>query len=191
MGRPRGVPKLCFTEVRGIGWYVNTYDSETQQSGKHRFGIRERSRRDEAEALYRAWLVKHAGQSDGQPRVVASRAARAALGSIAHIATDLEAYYRQIARKPGESRTPGTIGHLKAQEYTAHLDLFSAFVRTNVGPPGQVLASAIRLEDVEAYNRELVMSGTKQTTLTHKMRTVQQIIRHPARPEYGAQQISW
>ena len=67
MARPREIPKLLFTEYRGIGWNVRFYDPKTQQRRRHRFILTKKSDRPKAEELYLRWLRDEYGHAAPEP----------------------------------------------------------------------------------------------------------------------------
>ena len=123
--RKRRIPKLRYTENRGIGWHVSYRDPDTGTPKKHRFGMVTKS---EANTAYEAWLAAwlqndHAAAAAVRPGRVAKAKARekraereavraevkAEPGSLIHIASGLFKYDEGRVRKPGEGRAPGTI----------------------------------------------------------------------------------
>src|ERR1700733_14225098 len=54
--RKKRIPKLAYTDHRGIGWHVSFRDPATGLSRKHRFGLIPEER---AEILYHQWVSEH------------------------------------------------------------------------------------------------------------------------------------
>ncbi len=66
--RKARIPKLRFTESRGVGWHVTCCDPGTGTPRQHRFGISERAREEEALAAYHRWLGEHLNGGTPKPR---------------------------------------------------------------------------------------------------------------------------
>jgi acetyl/propionyl-CoA carboxylase alpha subunit len=125
--RKRRIPKLKFTESRGIGWHVSYRDPVTGLPRKHRFKVATKA---EAEKAYHSWMVTFLGD-DQQPKdspatatakispqqkkeLLAKAAgkvtkAKAQAGSLLHIGSGLIAYEEGRVRKDGEGRVSGSI----------------------------------------------------------------------------------
>jgi hypothetical protein len=54
--RRKRVPRLVYTESRGIGWHVSYRDRTTGLPRKHRFGAVPEER---ARILYHQWVAEH------------------------------------------------------------------------------------------------------------------------------------
>jgi len=122
--RKARIPKLRFTESRGIGWHVSYRDPETGTPRKHRFGISERAREEEAVAAYHRWLGEHLNGETPEPLYArkpkspksdkptpspAETLTASEPGSMMDIASGLIASLQARVRGAGERRRQGTI----------------------------------------------------------------------------------
>jgi hypothetical protein len=170
MGRhsKRRVPKLAFTKTRGIGWHVNYRDPQNGMPRKLRFGMVDRSK---AAELYGDWLGKHLKGAPHQnkremaatpkPEEVAVASERVVPGSLLHVASNYLFFEEKRTRKAGEPRRSGTISPdvLAAKRYD--VKDFMRFInrRHGAGTAGTLAVIDLKMQDVEAYNGEVVKSG--------------------------------
>jgi integrase len=203
MGRhpTRRIPKLAFTKTRGIGWHANYRDPLTGVPRKHRFGMVER---DKASELYNAWLVEHLrgaphrsrSDSNGKPVEVKEAAAKAAQvtpGSLLHVSSNYLYFEEKRTRKPGEPRRAGTISPSVLAEHKFDVADFLKFINKRYGPgsAGHVSVLDLKMQDVEAYNAELVDEGFSDQLVAKRLLAVKAVIDRAGRPEHGEQVLGW
>ncbi len=202
------IPKLRFTESRGIGWHVSYRDPATGTPRKHRFGISERSREEEAVAAYHRWLGKHLNGDASKPQsakkpmspkavepasspIVAPTASQP--GSVMDIASGLIISLEARVRAPDERRRQGTIARRGFIDRRRHIRDFLAYLNKQhgKGTTSRMLLSEISLADVEGYNRWVVSQGYSFAQVNGRMQMVKHIIDRAGRPEHGGQVLSW
>ncbi len=203
MGRhsTRRIPKLGFTKTRGIGWHVNYRDPMNGVPRKHRFGMVER---DVASELYNTWLVEHLkgaqhrSRSDieGKPAEAeesTGKAAKVTPGSLLHVASNYLFFEEKRVRKAGEARRAGTISPSVLAEHKYDVADFLKFINKRYGPgsSGQLSVLDLKMEDVEAYNAELVDDGFSEQLVAKRLLAVKAIIDRAGRPEHGEQVLTW
>ena len=64
-------------------------------------------------------------------------------------------------------------------------------VRHGAGAVGRIKVTDLRMEDIEAYNRQLSQNDYSSSLVTKSMQVVKAIIDRAGRPEYGRQLLSW
>ena len=116
--RKRRIPKLRYTDNRGIGWHISYRDPETGTPKKHRFG---RVTKSEANKTYEAWLAAwlqddheaatavrpgHRAKTEARQKRAVQDAVRAEVkaepGSLVHVASGLFKYDVARVGKLGE-----------------------------------------------------------------------------------------
>jgi integrase len=199
--RTRRIPKLAFTKARGIGWNVTYRDPLAGVPRKHRFGMMER---DKASELYNAWLVEHLrgaphrsrSETNSKPAEVkklAGAVAKVTPGSLLHVSSNYLYFEEKRTRKPGERRRAGTISPSVLAEHKFDVADFLKFINKRYGPgsSGQVSVIDLKMQDVEAYNAELVDAGFSDQLVTKRLLAVKAVIDRAGRPEHGEQNLSW
>ncbi len=206
--RKARIPKLQFTESRGIGWHVSYRDPDTGTPRKHRFGISERSREEEARAAYHRWLGEHLNGETPKPRPAkepvnpravepppspAGAPTASEPGSVVDIASGLISSLEARVRAPDERRRQGTIARRGFIDRRRHIRDFLAYLNEQhgKGTTSRMLFSEISLADVEGYNRWVVRQGYSFAQVNGRMQMVKHIIDRAGRPEHGGQVLSW
>jgi len=214
--RKRRVPQLKFTELRGIGWHVSYRDRETNRPRKHRFQVETKA---EAEKAYHAWVAAFLGDdaeamaaaSSGKPptpmvepveALAGGKRARskpkaakveAQPGSLLHVASGLIRYEESRVRDEGGGRVPGTITYRECLNKKKAIHDFLGYLneRNGRGAVARMHLADLTMQDVEAYNRQMVEQGFTVNTLRRKMQIIKRIIDRAGRPEYGQQVLTW
>lgn len=216
------IPKLRFTSWRKLGWHVSYRDPDSGSPRKHLFNIRERTREGEARALYHAWVAEHLdsklngrsaklGRSfrrtlnensmgDRKEKRKASQQERPLTpnvkvtpGSLLHVGSGLLRYEEGRARKPGESRRPGTISSAVYKDRKKHVLDFLAFLNDQYGDGAvaRMKLADLSMADVEAYNSWLVKADYSATQVSKRLQIVKRIVDRAGRPEHGEQVLGW
>ncbi len=197
--KPR-IPRLSFTENRGYGWHISYRDPVTGMPKRHCFGIKEQSRKAEAERLYHDWVCKHLGGETPEPvharRKAASKpnpTADVLSGSIIEIASGLIESERARIREENEPRRRGTIARAVFTDRSKQIRDFLAFLNDQ---HGQGAVARLRLvdltmADVEAYNKHVVASGYSASQVAKRLQLVKGIIDRAGRLEHGSQVLGW
>ncbi len=178
MGNPRkaGIPKLQFTENRGVDWRVACPDTRTGTPRKNRFGISERIRAEEALAAYHRWLGEHLNGETPKPesaqKPMSSKQVEATPSpadtptasepeSVMDIASGLIASLEARVRAPDERRRQGTIARRGFLDRRRHIRDFLAYLNEQhgKGPALRMLLSALSVSDVEGFNEWVVRQG--------------------------------
>lgn len=197
--RKRRVPKLAFTKTRGIGWHVNYRDPITNSPRRYRFGMIDEGK---AADLYMAWLADHlrgkqhvpAGDNPATTAATTSTANDVAQpGSLLAVASSYLSFEERRTRKPGEPRRAGTISKGVLADKRTYVREFLKFMNRRHGQ-GHVAKSSVldlSMQDVEAYNKELVDGGYSDELVTKRFLEVKGIIDRASRPEHGEQRLPW
>ena len=203
-GRKKRVPKLAYTDNRGIGWHVSFRDSSTGLPRKHRFG---RVPDDRAQILYHQWVAEHL---DGkpievskpgpklQPLVPPSKASLFAVkdvtsGSLLQVATDLLQFDESRTRQDGAARTRGTIHpRVRLNRRKMLLD-FLEFMneRHGQGCLKRMTLTDLTMSDVETYNQKIALAGYSQSQVAERLQMIHALIERAGRPEFGHQILGW
>ncbi len=202
--RKKRIPKLNYTELRGIGWHVSFRDPQTGNPRKHRF---QADTQAEAERAYHEWVASylHGILPEQQPRRKATEEtphsesnpktieAEYAPGSLLDVTSGLLEYEESRVRPPGEARRSGTITRDLFNDRQAYTREFLGFINTRHGKGAvkSLTITDLTLHDVEAYNRMLVSSGYSASQVTKRLRFVKNIVSRAGRPEYGSQALTW
>ena len=200
--RQRRIPKLRYTKLRGIGWHVSYRDPATGMPRRERFGLLEK---DDAEAKYHAWLVRHLGireaKAAGVPVTTLSGATGQALVSVAQlvpgnllsVATQILKHDENRTRKPGEPRARGTIDPLVAGDRKTQLNDFLDFMHRKYGRGAlaRMRLEDLTMADVEEFNRTVVAKGYSASQVAKRSQMVKALIDRAGRPENGLQRLPW
>ena len=207
--RKRRIPKLRYTDNRGIGWHVSFRDPDTGTPKKHRFGMVTKS---EANKAYEAWLAAwlqndqeaaaavrpgHVAKVKAREKRAEREAVRAEVkaepGSLVHVASGLFKYDESRVRKPSEGRAPGTIAPRAMLNRKKEIKDFLAYIneRHGRGTASRLHVSDLEMADVEEYNRELVAKGFSAASVNGRIQAVKRLIDRSGRPEYGQQVLAW
>ncbi len=207
--RKRRIPKLRYTENRGIGWHVSYRDPDTGTPKKHRFGMVPKG---EANRSYEAWLSAwlqddheaaaavrpgHAAKTKAREKRAEREAVRTEVkaepGSLVHVASGLFKYDEGRVRKPGEKRAAGTIAPRALMNRRKEIKDFLAFIseRHGKGAAARLRVSDLEMADVEEFNRELVAKGFASASVNGRIQAVKRLIDRSGRPEYGQQVLGW
>jgi integrase len=196
----RRIPKLAFTKSQDIGWHVNYRDPLSGTPRRYRFGM---VKKEKASELYNVWLAEHL---KGAPhRGVAEKKKAAKVedsvgtiskvqpGSLLHIASNYLRFEEKRVRQPGEPRRAGTItpGVIAGRRYDVRQFLEFINRRYGRGSAGKLSIIDLRMQDVEAYNAELVQTGSSDVLVNNRLQAVKAIIDRAGRPEHGEQVLSW
>jgi integrase len=202
--RKKRIPKLAYTDHRGIGWHVSFRDPTSGLPRKHRFG---QVPQDRAQILYHQWVVEHL---DGKPveapkpgpklQPLAPPSHAAALvvkdvtpGSLLHVATDLLHFDESRTRKDGSARTRGTIhSRVRLNRRKMLLD-FLEFMNERHGQgclKGMMLAD-LTMSDVESYNQKIALAGYSQSQVSERLQMIHALIERAGRPEFAHQMLGW
>lgn len=114
-------------------------------------------------------------------------------GSMLSIATGLLQYEEARTRPEGEKRRKGTISQSLYRDRKHYVQEFLKFLndRYGEGAVKNLLLSELTLEDVEAYNRELIKAELSSSQVSKRLRYIQSIVNRAGRPEYGSQALAW
>lgn len=198
--RTKRIPKLSFTNTRGIGWHVTYRDLTTGLPRKLAFGVREREREPEARVRYQGWLASYIGssgvahQSSMPIKTKIQKGNTVGLsGSLLEIASSLIEIERDRSRKDGEPRRRGsiTIGTFKDRNKQIHD--FLEFLNTAHGPGavGRMRIADLSMDDVEQYNQFIVKKGFSASQVAKRLQLVKVIIDRAGRKEHGRQVLTW
>ena len=194
------IPKLRFTDVRDIGWYVAYRERTTRKSRRHRFGIRERDREREARVLYHGWVIEHLGgntsgahPTKARPPGKSSAKTDVLSGSLLEIASGLIEVEKSRARSDGEPRRRGTIDRRVFRDQKKQITDFLEFLneRCGTGAVARLRLADLTMEDIEAYNRLIADKGYSASQVNKRMQLVKVIIDRAGRPEHGGQLLGW
>ena len=199
--RKQRVPKLSYTENRGIGWHVSYRDPKSGTPRKHRFGMMTRA---QAEKEYHQWVAHflegilpektpRRTRKEMEERQADSKKASVVPGSLLSVTSSLLDYEQSRARKEGEPRRPGSISFALYKERKKWGHDFLAFLNSRYGD-GAVASMQLAdmtMEDVEAYNRSLVEAGHSASLVSKRMQLVRGIVERAGRPEHGGQVLAW
>ncbi|HET6252058.1 MAG TPA: hypothetical protein VFE47_30510 [Tepidisphaeraceae bacterium] len=196
----RRIPKLAFTKKQDIGWHVNYRDPQSGVPRRRRFGLVDR---DKASDLYNAWLSEHlkgaphrSPDTNGKPAASQEQAgatAKITPGSLLHVSSSYLYFEEKRVRKPGEPRRAGTISPSVLAEHKFDVADFLKFVnkRYGTGSAGTLSVLDLKMQDVEAYNEELVDAGFSDQLVKKRLQAVKAIIDRSGRPEHGEQVLGW
>lgn len=182
--RKQRVPKLSYTENRGIGWHVSYRDPKSGTPRKHRFGMMTQA---QAEKEYLQWVAHFLDgilpektprrtRKEMEERQAGSKKASVVPGSLLSVMSSLLDYERSRARKEGEPRRPGSISftHYKERKKWGHDFLAFLNSRYGDGAVASMQLADLSMEDVEAFNRSLVEVGhstrCSSSTAIHRSR---------------------
>jgi integrase len=203
--RKKRVPKLAYTDSRGIGWHVSFRDPVTGLPRKHRFG---RIPNHKAEILYHQWVAEHL---DGKFVAAIPKPGRKLLpvslptksepiavkdvvtGSLLHIATDLLNFDEARTRKDGGPRTRGSIHSRVRLNRRKMLRDFLEFMnlRYDQGCLKRMQLLDLTMGDVEAYNQKIAGDGYSQSQVSERLQIIHALIERAGRPEFGYQKLGW
>lgn len=194
------IPKLRFTTWRNLGWHVCYRDREAGSPRKHLFNIRDREREPEARLLYHAWVLEHlGGNGDGKFPTKAKLPARqrktadVLSGSLLEITSGLIESERTRARSGHEPRRRGTIAAPVFRDRKKQIRDFLEFLnsRYGAGAVGKLRLADLSMDDVEAYNRDIVKKGYSASQVAKRLQLVKATIDRAGRPEHGRQVLTW
>lgn len=198
--RNRRIPKLRFTKLRDIGWHVSYRDRDSGIPRRHRFGIAEREREPDAKVLYHAWVLEHLGGQNPKafPTKLTPTPKRKAnpevlSGSLLEIASGLIESERLRARAEEGPRRQGTIAAPVFRDRKKQIRDFLEFMnsRYGAGGVGKMRLADLSMDDVEAYNRDIVKKGYSASQVTKRVQLVKAVIDRAGRPEHGRQVLTW
>jgi integrase len=196
----RRIPQLAFSKSQNIGWHVNYRDPQRGVPRRRRFGLIER---DKAIELYNAWLGEHlrgaphrSGEVksvDLKPNDPQGKPTLVQPGSLLHVGSNFLFFEEKRTRKPGEARSPGTIGQGLLADTKFDVEEFLKFInrRYGAGSAGKLSVLDLKMHDIEAYNAELVKAGFSHHLIKRRLRMVKGVIDRAGRPEHGEQNLSW
>lgn len=194
------IPKLRFTAWRKLGWHVCFRDRKTGSPRKHLFNIRDRQREAEARILYHAWILEQMGGNAEEKfptkkKLPPRRAKSPQLlsGSIAEIASGFRESERTRARSGNEPRRRGTIAAPVFRDRKKQIRDFLEFLNSRYGPNAiaKLRLADLTMDDVEAYNHEIVKKGYSASQVNKRLQLVKAIIDRGGRPEHGRQVLTW
>ena len=196
----RRIPTLAFTKSQDIGWHVNYRDPQTGVPRRRRFGLIDQS---EASELYNAWLAEHLKgaphrgrekiRTPAEVKETTAKAAKVTPGSLLHVSSNYLYFEERRSRKPGEPRRAGTISPRGLVDRKFDVADFLKFINKRYGPgsAGHVSVLDLKMQDVEAYNAELVDAGFSDQLVKKRLQAIKAIIDRAGRPEHGEQHLSW
>ena len=114
-------------------------------------------------------------------------------GSLGSVTSSLLHYEQSRARAEGEPRRPGTISMTLYKERQKWAHEFLSFLNSRYGH-GAVMSmqlADLAMEDVEAYNKNLVDGDHSASLVSKRMQLVKSIIERAGRPEHGNQILGW
>lgn len=215
--RQKRIPKLAYTETRGIGWHVSYRDPTTGQPRKHRFGTVPEA---QARLEYHRWLVAHlegkpyvpGGAESEAPEVVSENVVQAigrargrgsasrhtepqtAFGCLAEIATSyIKAQEMRVRPEGTRGRVRGTITRALYLDRSRRARQFLEHIneRHGKGAAGRVRVVDLSMEDVESYDRKLAAQGLSDVRIKMRMQVVKGLIDRAGRHEHGLQRLAW
>jgi len=202
--RRKRLPKLAFTELRGIGWHVSFRDSQTGLPRKVRFG---QIPADKAKAMYHQWIADRLSgkppvsqpqtpgiQKLNAPTNSAAMVTRTSVpGSLVHVASDLLRFDEERTREVNGPRVRGSIHpRVRLNRRKMLLD-FMEFMneRHGQGSMARMKLADLAMADVEAYNRKVALAGYSQSQVAERLHMVHALIERAGRPEFGHQVLPW
>lgn len=198
--RTKRIPKLTFTNSRGIGWHVTYRDATTGLPRKLPLGVRERERETEARVRYQGWLASYIG-SNGlapqSPKPAETKIRRSNMvglsGSLLEIASALIEIERDRSRNEGEPRRRGSIAIATFRDRNKQIHDFLEFLNTQHGPGavGRMRISDLSMDDVEQYNQFIVKRGFSASQVAKRLQLVKAIIDRAGRKEHGRHVLAW
>lgn len=201
MARKKRIPKLAYTDNRGIGWYVAYRDPVNGQPTKHRFhGCTTKA---QANVAYEKWLADFlVGKLPKKPEKVLKGSATPSpsqvvasisKGSVLAVATDLVAHDKRRVRAEGEPKTRGKITQKEFESIRKLAKDFLAYLndRHGQGTVARLKVEDLQMLDVEGYNLRLVHEDYSQSQVRKRMQVAKNIIDRAGRPEHGSQTLSW
>ena len=173
-------------------------DPDTGLPKKVRFGnVDKRS----AETLYHQWLAEHFGvlpNGDGQPKPPKPRRQHqknpvVVPGCILEVASKIRELDAARTRQPGEPKVRGTIDARVAADRKKQLQDFLDFMndRHGQGSLARMRVEDMSMDDVEAFNRQVVDNGFSASQVSKRMQMVKWLVDRAGRPEHGGQRLSW
>jgi len=199
--RSTRIPKLSYSDNRGIGWFVSYRDPQTGVSKKHRFG--NNLTKTEAQEAYYAWLSSHvSGKPVAKPSAAKSVtpsvqldrvAAQIRKGSLIEVTTGMLAYDTKRIRDPHTARFKGSILQKQFDSIYQLAHYFLNFLNKQhgQGAVARMTLADLTMEDVEAYNLHLVQTDYSESQVRKRMQIVQSIVNRAGRPEHGRQMLGW
>jgi integrase len=198
--RNRRVPTLLFTKLRGIGWHVNYRDAKSGLPRKHRFNVAEKEREAEARVLYLAWVLEHMGgdaperfAKQAAPKQRTPKKSELLSGCLLEISSGLLESDLARVRKPDEPKRRGSIAAPVYRDRKKHMRDFLDFLNTRHGPGSvkRMRLADLSMEDVEAFNREIVTKGFSASQVAKRLQQIKSLIDRAGRPEHGKQMLKW
>lgn len=196
----RRIPTLAFTKNQDIGWHVNYRDPQTGVPRRRRFGMIDQN---EASELYNTWLSEHlkGAPHKGRDKIrkpaevkeTNAKASQVTPGSLLHVSSSYLYFEEKRTRKPGEPRRAGTISPSGLAEHKFDVADFLKFINKRYGPgsAGHISVLDLKMQDVEAYNAELVDADFSDQLVKKRLQAVKAIIDRSGRPEHGEQHLTW
>lgn len=189
------IPKLLYTESRGLGWHVNYRDPATGIPRKHRFGKLSEGR---VKVAYTAWIAVHlkhrttvdvAGQVHTEPPV---RQVNNHPDSLLAVASALLRHDESRKRGWDEPARPGTLNPEVYQHRAKGVKEFLAYLNAQhgQGAVGRMTLAHLMMGDVEGYNRAVAATHSNSQT-AKRMQLVRRLIERAGRPEHGQQVLPW
>jgi integrase len=214
--RKKRIPKLSFTKIRNIGWYLSYRDPATRIPRKHRFGM---IAREAADIAYHEWVSDYL-KGKSQPAVEKKRAGRRRLdfavmpdavnlktpptqlgqgtgavisGSLLHIASGFLRHEEGRVRAYGEAKRQGSIHPENLVQRKQLLTEFLEFLngKYGKGAVGRMTLADLLMEDVEEYNRAIVNAKYSDNIVVRRLQVIKNLIDRAGRPEYGGQTLKW
>lgn len=205
--RKKRVPRLKYSDCRGIGWHVSYRDPDAGTPRRHRFGMVTLA---EAESAYHEWVAAHLrGDTPPAPKRHSRRKldehlakpkanpagvpAEVLPGSLLHIASGFFAFEEGRISDENGARRQGTITQKTCETRKQFAQEFLKFLnsRNGQGAVGRMKLADLTMQDVEGYNRLLVSAGYSSSQVTKRLQVVKAIIDRGGRPEYGQQLLAW
>lgn len=189
------VPKLTYSDNRGIGWHVSYRDPDSGTPRKHKFGKVPEAR---AKVAYAAWLSSHLKHRAGVDGVRQVHQEPAPIDRQPHadpllvVATGLLNHEESRTRGYADARRPGTLHPevYPAREHFIHEFLAHLNSRHGTGAVSWMRLAHLMMEDVESYNRAVAATYSQSQT-DKRMQAVRALILQAGRPEHGQQVLGW
>lgn len=197
--RKRRVPKLCYTKLRGMGYYVSFRDPKAGTPRKVRFGDIPLG---DAQQKYHTWLGVFLGDGPPVPSVPKHRTGASAPagaptrvlpGSLLHIASSFIRHEEARTRNKGEPHRPGAITWQTRDLRKKHAMDFMTFLNGlyGKGAVGRMMLADLTMKDVEDFNAALVKASYSANYLNKQMQVVKALIDRAGRPEHNGQTLTW
>lgn len=204
--RKRRIPKLCFTTAENIGYYVTYRDPASGTPRKHRFGIRQRDKQNEAQLAYHKWLAVYletgpppssgrpvkssrANETSVEPRIKSGSAA----GSVMEVASSVLDALEAKVRPENTLKARGTIARPVFTDRRKHLRDFLSHLNElhGSGAVSTLRITDLTMHDIESFNTWAVNQGYSSSQVSKRMQMVRALINRAGRPEHGGQLLSW